>query len=670
MCSILERMQTKILQCAPTNTAMCQVASRLVQERRTQLGPDNFDPCEVIILGHRDKMMELLADSDRQFSMELRIEMVARCVDTLVKALEAALVVSQNRNGGGGGGVGRGGATGGGKGKRGGKKGGTAESNHSATMATQKSVQMVYDAVKVYCKEMKLLVGEKLLRLDLQLIPPFDSITRFVDIVVALRGPDGAGDKGGTGKTPMGTDVRGDGTKSSQQTVLEAAERLPQQVRPFIMFDKNECLDQGTMERRNVTTGLQGLFLMKARSIFSTLNGTFSNHLRDEIAFNIVIVDEAAQATEAETTCIMRECVKTVILVGDPKQLESTVMSADCEKAKFGRSLMERLLTLKHPFYLLETQYRMHPRIAQFSSKNFYDGWLMDSDHVQAYDPPWYKTPQFSAVQFVAHTGTMHSRDNGGSSINELEANLICRRIQSFLTATSSHSTNLSIGIICPYKAQKHLLESLIKTTFRPRQQKQISVNTVDGFQGQERDVIILSLTRVGYVSDFLDDLKRVNVALTRAKFNLWVFGDHKTYNRCLGQFGSFGWFYSHCETLGFVKFVNVSKAEQTQYQQIQQVERNGSENGNSSGVEDDEEEEEEVVGMAEEDEEEEEEDIEDQQHGKFGIVAVEVPMRQAKRFQPGGRGGHNQKLMATLSVGTLESTEASLLDAWDSAFD
>ncbi|KAJ3234425.1 hypothetical protein HDU78_005864 [Chytriomyces hyalinus] len=541
MTTILNRLQTKILQCAPTNIAMVSVGERLVASRKQELGPELFDPLESVIVGNRDKLKDIMSPGFQQYSLEIRVEMVAKCPLALMKRLDKALKMteddvlesnSDSRN----------------KQQRNANQK-KSKSRSKATVTeqelTHEKVKAVFEAVRVYCNEMRDLVGAAA-HIEVSLVEPFDLIHKFVDLIIALRGPGKDGKAGDKTKT----------VANPHEVVLSAAERLVPHLGETICLDTFGDLDQSKKSIQNMEKALKKLFLAKARAIFSTLNATYSSHLIDEESFNVVIVDEAAQAMEADTTCILRHCVKAVILVGDTKQLEATVKSETCATARFGRSLVERLQSLKHPVYMLETQYRMHPRIAEFSSGQFYDGWLMDSAFVRTYNPSWYANPEFSPVQFIAHRGSRHVKDNGGSSKNDIEAQLICDRLIAFL---GSHSTlALSIGIICPYKAQKHLLDELLEDALAPIQHRsEISVNTVDGFQGQERDVIILSLVRVEHVSGFLDDLRRVNVALTRAKYNLWVYGDHRTYDKSLGQFGSFGWFYSHCHKRGFVKVVD-----------------------------------------------------------------------------------------------------------------
>ncbi|KAJ3137888.1 DEAD-box type RNA helicase [Physocladia obscura] len=569
----------------PTNTAMIQVATRLVAELRDNKllssrtraeqgsGDFKFDPCILVVLGHREKIEDLCDPEFRQFCLEIRVEMVAKCVYKFACAVGDA---SASNFFGGDSGGGDYGDYGGrtqqwqpeqsqkqrqGKKKGGNNKGKQRSDPHYSSSSNPirandiretKQIQNIYDAVSNYSNEMKNLVGQTVLSVDLSLIEPFDSVNKFVQLAAKHRSESSS--------------VKYDSNNSSYDatspsSIIASAQGIKEAVQKIVSFDSKGNLDRGSKTKRQFAIDLQELFIKKAQAIFSTLNGTYSSNLKDNDTFNVVIVDEAGQATEAETTCVMRECVRALILVGDIKQLESTIISEACRTAKFGRSLAERLVSLKHPVFMLETQYRMHPQIAEFCSSQIYNGWLMNSDWVHNYNRPWYENPEYSVVQFVAHSGTRHMRDSSGSSSNDLEAKLICTRLSQFLGEYAD--PNLSIGIICPYKAQKVLLESLLLTAL-PQYRSQINVNTVDGFQGQERDLIILSLTRVDHVSGFLDDLRRVNVALSRARYNMWVYGDYRTYYNSLGQFGSFGWFFDHCDQRGFVKRVNAIEATNT----------------------------------------------------------------------------------------------------------
>ncbi|KAJ3264724.1 hypothetical protein HDU77_007740 [Chytriomyces hyalinus] len=234
----------------------------------------------------------------------------------------------------------------------------------------------------------------------------------------------------------------------------------------------------------------------------------------------------------------LRHYVKPVILVGDTKQLEATVKSGTCATARFGQSLVERLQSLKHPVYMLETQYRMHPRIAEFSSGQFFDEWLMDSAFVQTYNPSCYTDPEFC-----------------------IEAQLICDRLIGFLG--NIQHWPCQIGIICPYKAQKHLLDELLEDALAPIQHRsEISVNTVDGLlpKGQERgrDYSFACSGRTRVVG-FLDDLRRGECGTDSSEiFNVWVIWRPPARMTKVGPvLEALGGFYSHCHKRGFVKVVD-----------------------------------------------------------------------------------------------------------------
>ncbi|KAJ3118095.1 hypothetical protein HDU96_003863 [Phlyctochytrium bullatum] len=267
---------------------------------------------------------------------------------------------------------------------------------------------------------------------------------------------------------------------------------------------------------------LQEFFLERAGIIFSTINSSMSRRLGD-LGFDVVIVDEASQALEAETTLILQRNIPSVILVGDPKQLSATVFSDACVRAGYKRSLFERLAKRKFPTDLLSVQYRMHPDISAFSSRHFYNSRIVDSIIVQKYDCDWYQS--FKPLGFFAYQSSSRALpDATGSLRNDYEAELICAYLYAFMQENAERK-NLSIGIITPYKAQVAVLQEVLEEIM-PKHAGRVDVNTVDGFQGQERDVIILSLTSTGRASAFVEDLKRVNVSCTRAKYALWVFAN------------------------------------------------------------------------------------------------------------------------------------------------
>ncbi len=274
----------------------------------------------------------------------------------------------------------------------------------------------------------------------------------------------------------------------------------------------------------------------EARVIASTLVGS-SSHLLDGQKFGTLFIDEAAQALEAACWIPLRR-VSRVVLAGDHCQLPPTVKSMAALKAGLGKTLMERLVEL-HPeaVTLLRMQYRMNDDIMRFSSNYFYEGKVESAPEVKYrgildLDIPieWLDTSTLeSKEQFV---GESFGR------INKAEAELTLDTLQQYFQRIGKQrilDERIDVGIISPYRAQVQYLRRLLmkREAFKPFR-RNISVNTVDGFQGQERDVIVISLVRSndeGQIG-FLRDLRRMNVAITRARMKLIILGDKATMMR------------------------------------------------------------------------------------------------------------------------------------------
>jgi len=271
----------------------------------------------------------------------------------------------------------------------------------------------------------------------------------------------------------------------------------------------------------------------EARVIASTLVGS-ANRLLDGMKFSTLFIDEAAQALEAACWIPMRR-VSRVVLAGDHCQLPPTVKSIEALKGGLGKTLMERIVE-QHPeaVTMLRTQYRMNEEIMRFSSDWFYNGEMEAAPDVRFrsildLDTPitWIDTAAVEAKEeFVG--------ENFGR-INREEALLTMTTLKDYFLRIGKQrllDERIDVGIISPYRAQVQYLRHLLKADdcFKPFR-RLISVNTVDGFQGQERDVIVLSLVRSneGGEIGFLRDLRRMNVAITRARMKLIILGDRQT---------------------------------------------------------------------------------------------------------------------------------------------
>ena len=302
----------------------------------------------------------------------------------------------------------------------------------------------------------------------------------------------------------------------------------------------------------------------EARVIACTLVGS-AHRLLEGMKFGTLFIDEAAQALEAACWIPMRRASK-VILAGDHCQLPPTVKSIAALRAGLGKTLMERIAENKPEVVtLLKIQYRMNEDIMRFSSDWFYGGQVESAPQIKYrsildYDHPitWIDTsneenqitiegedaPEDSASTSSSSSAANQNPDLNfkeqfvGESygrINKAEAELTLLTLAEYFTKIGKQRVlgdGIDVGIISPYRAQVQYLKKLIKKYefFKPYR-RLISVNTVDGFQGQERDVILISLVRSndeGQIG-FLKDLRRMNVAMTRARMKLIILGNKDT---------------------------------------------------------------------------------------------------------------------------------------------
>lgn len=302
----------------------------------------------------------------------------------------------------------------------------------------------------------------------------------------------------------------------------------------------------------------------EARVIACTLVGS-AHHLLEGMKFGTLFIDEAAQALEAACWIPMKRASR-VILAGDHCQLPPTVKSIAALRAGLGKTLMERIAENKPEVVtLLKIQYRMNDEIMRFSSDWFYGGKVESAPQIKYrsvldYDHPitWIDTsneenqitiegedaPEDSASASSAASAANQNSDLNfkeqfvGESfgrINKAEAELTLLTLAEYFTKIGKQRVleeRIDVGIISPYRAQVQYLKKLIKKYefFKPYR-RLISVNTVDGFQGQERDVILISLVRSndeGQIG-FLKDLRRMNVAITRARMKLIILGNKDT---------------------------------------------------------------------------------------------------------------------------------------------
>ena len=247
--------------------------------------------------------------------------------------------------------------------------------------------------------------------------------------------------------------------------------------------------------------------------------------------FENVLIDEATQAREPECLIPIVNGCKHLILVGDHQQLGPVILNQQARRAGFNISLFERLLSLNVIPIRLNVQYRMHPALSEFCSNMFYDGMLQNglhaSERTRNFDFPWPRSDK--PMMFWAASGSEDPGSSGRSLQNRVEANYVEATVARLLQCGVQGAR---IGVITPYDSQRSLLMRMFSHhSTHTEQFKEVEVASVDEFQGREKDYIVFSCVRSNSVGilGFLTDYRRMNVALTRAKYGVVVVGDPNT---------------------------------------------------------------------------------------------------------------------------------------------
>ncbi|OWM65612.1 uncharacterized protein LOC116201312 [Punica granatum] len=250
----------------------------------------------------------------------------------------------------------------------------------------------------------------------------------------------------------------------------------------------------------------------------------------------LLVIDEAAQLKECDSVIPLQlPGLKHAILIGDERQLPSVVNSDVSNGARFGRSLFERLSSLgklKHP---LNVQYRMHPSISCFPNQTFYSSQIHDGPNVnhESYTKQYLPGQMFGSYSFInVSEGREECENNGTSLRNLVEAAVALQILGNLYEAWSlSSKQKLNVGIISPYAGQVGEISKRLGEKYENSDGFTVTINTVDGFQGKEKDIIILSTVRSNSRGSigFLANINRTNVALTRARHAIWILGNERT---------------------------------------------------------------------------------------------------------------------------------------------
>jgi senataxin len=304
-------------------------------------------------------------------------------------------------------------------------------------------------------------------------------------------------------------------------------------------FSIKTHLERSTLVKASMESGanqfdtrlnLETHVLNSVHMVMTTLGSAGNKTLEAAERFEVIVVDEAAQSVEPASLAALRLGNRHGVLVGDPQQLPATIFNVSGRHTKYDRSLFQRLEEAGQPVYMLNEQYRMHPNISHFPRNIFYGGALLDGPNVM---DPDYGNPLRAVVCCAAPSLSPFmildldsEEERGGTSLSNLsEAKLAVYLYEQFRLLSHGLSAKSKVAIITPYAQQCRLLRNCFSDLLGPRYESSVEVNTVDAFQGREANIVIFSAVRAAgsHGIGFLSDVRRMNVALTRAKHFLFV---------------------------------------------------------------------------------------------------------------------------------------------------
>ncbi|KAG6816805.1 hypothetical protein H0H87_002774 [Tephrocybe sp. NHM501043] len=341
-----------------------------------------------------------------------------------------------------------------------------------------------------------------------------------------------------------------------RETLMEEISILRKRQTDLVR-ELNRCRDQNKSKMRDLD-GKRRTFMLdvlqESDVICTTLSGA-ANELLGRFDFEMVIVDEAAQCIELSSLIPLKYRSNRCIMVGDPQQLPPTVISKQVYldmnqslyvltshfpkacKYNYNESLFVRLQKQRpEAVHLLSIQYRMHPEISSLPSRVFYQGRLLDGPNMAIKTKqPWQLNAKFGTYRFYNVADGVEESSGRMSLKNTAEIRVAVALYARLIQEYSSIDFSYRIGIVSMYRAQIVELKKAFQARFGEQVLDSVDFNTVDGFQGQEKDIIILSCVRSGIglrTIGFLDDQRRMNVALTRAKSSLFILGNAPTLER------------------------------------------------------------------------------------------------------------------------------------------
>ncbi|KAI3902612.1 hypothetical protein MKW92_023128 [Papaver armeniacum] len=527
----LLKMKCKTLICAPTNTAVVEVTSRLMKIIKGAPKHGSYGLGDIVLLGNEDRLKIKEHDELANVFLDKRVEALSKCFTSFSKwgswvgTMKSLLTDSYQQ--------------------------------YHKYLENRKSTKTRKRACCLFCPKIDQtdkLEDEKLsiaLRIGLYMrkkLRGFEKemsccikciCTHMPTSVITVEVMDNMHQALDLLKHFVSMVQEGSFTENQIKLVFSSAESIGYTVNdPSLLLlraSRNECLEivcslaKISIRKFPNDAAIRKFCLQKASLIFCTTSS--SAKLSEIKKTKLVIIDEAAQLKECESGIPLQlPDVQHAILIGDERQLPAMVQSKISEEAKFGRSLFERLVSLGHKRHLLDVQYRMHPSISLFPNAEFYDKKISDASSVQerSYTKDLLQGNMYGSYSFIDISYGGEEFDNKHSRKNMTEVAVINEIIKNLFKASVANGQKVSVGIISPYNAQVNAVAEKLGDKYGTHCDFSVSVRSVDGFQGGEEDVIIMSTVRSngnGSIG-FLSDEQRTNVALTRARYSLWILGN------------------------------------------------------------------------------------------------------------------------------------------------
>ncbi|XXG72001.1 hypothetical protein AAC387_Pa07g1195 [Persea americana] len=505
----LINMNFRTLACAPTNVAVLQLCSRLlkmVKESRFHIDENGYSFCslgDLVLFGNKDRMF--VADDLQEIFLDFRVERLAEClaprtgwrhmISSLISLLEDSVpeyhMFSEN--------------------ERSKKKIGF--------------MAFLRDQFKAIERALGDCMRDLLIHLPRACFSKenIENISALCNLLQAL---------------------------GNLLHTKEVSEKELEELFSHDVLKNEDALDKTRQECVGILKKLQGtlnLFhyaeknwlreycLKNATLIFCTASSSSLLHYVKMEPLEVVVIDEAAQLKECESVIPLRlKGLRHAVLIGDEHQLPTMVRSEVSWEAGFGRSLFERLSFLGHHKYLLNVQYRMHPAISSFPNAKFYDNQILDGSNVKksSYKKNYLPGRLYGAYSFInVADGREEKEDTGNSWRNMVEVYVVLKIVSSLYKSLANTGTRISVGVVSPYSAQVEAITVKMSNKYEKCTGFSVKVKSIDGFQGGEEDIIILSTVRANIKGTvgFLGSLNRTNVALTRARHCLWILGNAQT---------------------------------------------------------------------------------------------------------------------------------------------